>query len=176
MITIIQFNSRSLTKSNLIMFKDYLHQHKPLIALLSETYWKKSFSVKFKQYHTIIKNRENSPGGGVAILVHKSLQFTPLVLPSLTTIEAVAVTINVEVNKKNELIDIISVYIPNGNNCSEDELQQLTQGSNSIIIGGDFNAHHYIWEPSCHQSNQSGRAVANLLERNENIMISTPPT
>ncbi len=89
----------TIAKANLISFKAYFHQQKPLIVLLSETYWKKSFSVKFKQYNTVCKNRESSPGGGVAILIPES-SVHPLVLPALQTMEAVAVTIALEINKK----------------------------------------------------------------------------
>lgn len=96
MISLLQYNARSLTKANLIMFKACLHQYKPLMILLSETFRKNSFSVKFKQFHTINKNRENHPGGEVAILIHKSLQFVYLTIATLQTIEAVAISVSIE--------------------------------------------------------------------------------
>jgi exonuclease III len=88
------------------------------------------------------KTRDKNPGGGVAILIHKSLQFSKLAIPNLKTMEAVAVTISIKIKKKNELIDIISIYILNGNNCLEEELNQIAHHPNSIILGGDFNGHH----------------------------------
>lgn len=139
MMFIIQFNARSLTKANLVQFKAHLHKYKPLIAIISETFWKESFTVKFKSYNVINKNRQNQNGGGVAILIHKSLQFSQLPLPATQTIEAVGVSIAVRNNNRNELIDIISAYVPNGNHCYEDQLEQLTQASsNSLILCGDF--------------------------------------
>ena len=57
----------------------------------------------------------------MAILIHKSLQFSTLAIPNLKTIEAVTVTALIKINKKNELIEIILVYIPNGNNYIEEE-------------------------------------------------------
>nr|CAH0106516.1 unnamed protein product [Daphnia galeata] len=113
------------------------------------------------------------PGGGVAILIHKSLQFSPLSLPHLETIEVVGVSIALR-NNSNKLIDILSVYIPNGNSCSEEELTSLTTGRNNFIIGGDFNGHHGRWETSCNLPNQSGRALANILENTTNIELATP--
>jgi hypothetical protein len=101
------------------------------------------------------------PGGGVAILIHKSLQFSPLSLPHLETIEVVGVSIALR-NNRNKLIDILSVYIPNGNSCSEEELTSLTTGRNNFIIGGDFKGHHGRWETSCNLPNQSGRALASI--------------
>ena len=113
------------------------------------------------------------PEGGVAILIHKSLQFSPLSLPHLETIEVVGVSIALR-NNRNKLIDILSVYIPNGNSCSEEELTSLTTGRNNFIIGGDFNGHHGRWETSCNLPNQSGRALASILENTTNIELATP--
>ncbi|KZS19929.1 Uncharacterized protein APZ42_013513 [Daphnia magna] len=176
MMSIIQLNSRSLTKANLVQFKAHLHKYKPLIAIISETFWKDSFTVKFKSYNVINKNRQNQNGGGVAILIHKSLQFFQFSLPATQTIEAVGASIAVKNNNTDEFIDIISAYIPNGNQCYEDELKLLTQARrSSFILCGDFNAHHGRWETSCNHHNQSGRAIANLLENNEELELATPP-
>jgi hypothetical protein len=41
-----------------------------------------------------------------------------------------------------KLIDIILIYIPNGNNCLEAYLNQIAHRPNIIILGGDFNGHH----------------------------------
>lgn len=46
--------------------------------LLSETHWTDAFNVKLKAYHIAKKNRLNRIGGGVAIFIHKSLQFLSL--------------------------------------------------------------------------------------------------
>nr|CAH0101140.1 unnamed protein product [Daphnia galeata] len=114
------------------------------------------------------------PGRGVAILIHKSLQFSPLSLPHLEKIEVVGVSIALRNNNRNKFIDILSFYIPNGNSCSEEELTSLTTGRNNFIIGGDFNGHHRRWETSCNLPNQSGRALGSILENLTNIQLATP--
>ena len=105
-------------------------------ANLSYSYYRKPFGrIHFQlNLNNIIlcTKTENNPGEGVAILIHKSLQFSPLAIPYLKTMEAVAV----------KLIDIISIYIPNGNNCLEAYLNQIAHRPNIIILGGDFNGHH----------------------------------
>lgn len=106
-LKLIQYNARSLTKSNLIEFKAHLHLYKPHIVTLCETFWRDSFSVKFKQYYAVNKNRVGQVGGGVAILIHKSLQFKQLQLPDLQTIESIGVSITTENNGRNEMLDII---------------------------------------------------------------------
>lgn len=74
------------------------------------------------------------------------------------------------------MLEVISVYVPNGQVCNEEELTQLyISYSNSINICGDFNARHKGWEENCVHSNRSGRAVADLLEKENNLMLATPP-
>jgi endonuclease/exonuclease/phosphatase family metal-dependent hydrolase len=172
---IIQYNARSLTKANLVQFKYHLHLYKPLVALISETYWKDHFSIKFKNYHVTHKNRANRPGGGVAILIHKLLQFNQLTTPQFKTLEAIGVSIAIRKNSQNQIIDIFSVYVPNRSTFEEEELNQLIQGrSGNLIVGGDFNAHHGRWETTCNHPNQSGRAIAHLLEEDNDLELATP--
>lgn len=176
MVLIVQYNARSLTKSNLVQFKSHLHTHKPLIIAICETFWRETFTVKFKNYNVINQNRQNQLGGGVAILIHKCLQFTQLTLTTLTTVEAIGASIALRSNNGKDVIEIISAYIPEGNNCDEDEIRQLTQSRNhNFILSGDFNAHHARWETSCTQTNRSGKVIANLLENNDNLQLITPP-
>lgn len=89
----IQWNARSLTKSKLEEFRDFLFSSNPEIVLLSETHWVNTYNVKFKSYHILKKNRPNRTGGGVATLVHKALQFTPLEVRTSTSVEAIGVKI-----------------------------------------------------------------------------------
>lgn len=42
----------------------------------------------------MIKNRSTRNGGGVAILVHKCLQFSMLVLPQFSSLEAIDVSVS----------------------------------------------------------------------------------
>ena len=100
------------------------------------------------------------------------LQFNPIHLPDLSTIEAVGASVAFPNNK---FIDFISVYVPNGNNCDEEDIRRIIQPrNNSIVMCGDFNAHHARWESTCTQSNQSGRVIARILEEEENIELATP--
>jgi exonuclease III len=172
MINLIQYIARSLTKSNLIEFKSYLHKHKPHLVLISETFWKDTFSVKFKQYYVVNKNRSNQPEGGVAILIHKSLQYSMLQLPNLQTIEAIGISVSIENNGQKEMLKVVSIYIPNCHQSNEDELDQLIADNNSLIISGDFNAKHGLWETDCQHPNRSGRAVFSLLEKEDKIMLA----
>lgn len=84
------------------------------------------------------KNRPDRRGGGVAILVHNSIQKIPLRLRDLDTFEAVGVSL---VLPEVGLIDILSIYSPRGNSSSED-LTFLFNHQNQLLIGGDLSSQH----------------------------------
>ncbi|KZS15313.1 Uncharacterized protein APZ42_019149 [Daphnia magna] len=172
--SIIPFNARSLTRTTLTQFKAHMHQHKPHIATLSETFWKDSFEVKFKDYYVIKKNRQGQVGGGVAILVHKSVQHTTIALPHLSTIEATAISIFVDGNRTGRELMIISLYIPDGSKCNEEDLDILANASDNTILSGDFNAHHERWQGGCRHPNRSGSLIAGLLDRLDQLTLATP--
>ncbi len=65
----LQWNARGLTKSRLEEFRTLLNSHDPDIVFLSETHWNQFFQVKFRNYSTLKKDRNNRRGGGVALLI-----------------------------------------------------------------------------------------------------------
>ena len=105
-LSIIQWNARSLNNARLAEFRSNLSIHNPSIVLLSETHWSDSYSVRFKSYNCIVKNRPPNGKGGVAILIKKSIPFIPLSLPDSNTIESVGISILID----NTHLDVISSY------------------------------------------------------------------
>ena len=87
-------------------------QFNPEIVFFSESHWSSSFNVRFRSYHILKKDRAQRMGGGVALLIHKSVQFLPLKCYSSNTVEAIGATI---LTKNTGNIDVISVYVPKGN-------------------------------------------------------------
>ena len=90
-ITFIQWNSRGLTKARLEEFRYFLSTSTSSIYLVCETFWNNNFSVKFRSYNVINNNRVDRHGGGVAILINKSIPFTSLNITNSDSIEAVGV-------------------------------------------------------------------------------------
>ncbi|KZS03741.1 Uncharacterized protein APZ42_033448 [Daphnia magna] len=129
----------------------HFYHHKPHIATLCETFWRDTFEVKFKYYFTIKKNRPDKTGGGVAILVLISLQYALITLPQLATIEATAISVILDRNNTGRELTIVSLYIPDGSNCNEDDLNTLA--NQNTILSGDFNAHHERWHEECRTPN-----------------------
>jgi exonuclease III len=151
-------------------FKSHLRLHDPHIVLLSETHWKDEYKVKFSSYNSFTLNRA-SQGGGVAILIKKNLQATPLAVPSHVNLEAIGASVTL----KNQLIiEVISVYCPNGNNCRYEVLENLlTNTGNSAIVGGDLNAHSDLWEDG-YPTNTSGRNVKHYIQNEDKFILTTP--
>jgi len=170
-LSIIQWNARSLLNTRLEEFREYLHNFNPMIVLLSETFWKENKAPSFKCYSTVRNDRTERAGGGVAILVHKSVYFSNIILPTTPTIE----TIGISIASKNGPIDIVSAYCPLGN-CSDEELNSIFESlQNDFIVGGDFNGHHELWEKDCSHTNRSGNAIATALSDLPDIALLTPP-
>ena len=165
----VQWNARGLTKSKLEEFKKFLSSTSPEIVFISESHWSSSFNVRFRSYHILKKDRAQRMGGGVALLIHKSVQFLPLKCYSSDTVEAIGATI---LTKNTGNIDVISVYVPKGN-CDTEEVKALFNVQNKFIIAGDFNAHHDIWERDCTR-NRSGQAIADTLFEHPDAHLITP--
>ena len=168
-LSILQWNSRSLYRSKLTEFKLKLRFHDPSIVLLSETHWVDDFEVNFSCYDIFRRNR-NAYGGGVAILGKNPLSASPFPLPHFQTIEAVAIKLT---PPNQPPLIFVSVYIPPGN-ISLAEIESLLSsiGENGII-GGDFNAHHPLWEriPS---GNRCGNSLVHFLSESNNLCLNTP--
>jgi ribonuclease HI/exonuclease III len=165
----LQWNARGLTKAKLEEFRQFLSLVKPEIILLSETHWKKSFYVKFKAYHILKKNRPNRSGGGVAILINKQLSFTPLHLTPHDTVEAIGVSI---LSRSNSKIDFISAYVPKGD-CEMADVAEIFNRPNPVVIGGDFNGHHDVWESNA-TANTAGKTIFETILNSQDICLITP--
>ncbi|EFX62081.1 hypothetical protein DAPPUDRAFT_337474 [Daphnia pulex] len=167
----LQWNARGLTKSKLEEFRNYLSLVNPEVALLSETHWNSGFAPKCKSHvHILRKDRPNRLGGGVAILISKSLQFSPITHNPPDTIEAIGASI---LFKNNQHIDFTSIYIPRAN-CETEEIEAMLDRSNPYLLGGDFNGHHPLWESNA-TVNKAGKSVYEALINDQDACLITPP-
>ena len=168
-IKCLQWNARGLTRSKLEEFRDYLISFSPEVALISETHWSSAFDVRFRAYHVLKKDRHPRQGGGVALLIHKSLQFLQIDCPPSDTVEAIGATV---ITSDFGSVDFFSVYVPKGN-CDLEDIQFLFNRDNLFVVAGDFNGHHSLWEDGC-TINRAGRAVADALLTNHDACLITP--
>ena len=78
--------------------------------------------------------------GGAAIIVHKSLQYSPL--PVVTDLQAVALTVVLD-----KQITICSIYLPPHAAFTNADIQSLLdQLPSPFLLLGDFNAHNPLWD------------------------------
>lgn len=168
-LKVLQCNARGLTKSRLEEFRHFLSLYNPSVVLLSETHWNDSFSVQFSSYVVIKKNRQGRFGGGVAILVKKSIQFSLLSLEHFNSIEAVGISIS---SPSSQTFDCISVYAPKGDSPVE-EIDVLLNRPSLFIVGGDFNAHHPMWESNS-VVNRGGNAIWSVIMDRPSVNLLTP--
>lgn len=141
------------------------------MVLLSETHWNPSFNVKFRNYIIFKKDGTDRQGGGVAILVSSALQFSSLANTPTSYVEAFRVSVFINYN---EIINFVSVYVPNRTVCEED-VQILFPVENEFGVGGDFKVQHEVWSNQSSSSNRSVRCVyQTLIDHPHAILLTTP--
>lgn len=170
-LNIIQWNARSLYRAKLDLFKNNLRSSNPSIVLLSETHWVDSHPAAFDAYNCFVKNRTDKNGGGVAILVKKSISASLILSPVLAHIECIGVSILLPDGKN---LVLISAYCPKGDAEPSEIASLLDQSNNLCVIGGDFNAHHRAWE-NTRANNRCGLSIVQYLSSNSNMVLCTPP-
>lgn len=146
-LNIMQINIRSLFPKKDIL-ETYLEKNLIDIAILSETFLHSAITIKFKNYH--IHRRDRRDGyGGVAILVHKNFEADSISVfkPNYNPIENIEITVKM----LNSTFKFIAIYIPPKSkpNIIESPFRKLLKENErikNVIIAGDINAHHSLWE------------------------------
>ena len=166
---ILQWNAAGLYKSKLLMLKADLRLLNPALVILCETGWNDQYKAVFTAYNPFVINRQNQRGGGVAILVKKSIPASPIVIPHLDHIEAVGVTIRAGGRE----VDVVSAYCPHGD-CDIGEIRQLFGAvGEHAIIAGDFNGHSPLWADG-RRNNQCGHSLVRFLDEDDRFVLNTP--
>ncbi|XP_055523761.1 probable RNA-directed DNA polymerase from transposon BS isoform X3 [Wyeomyia smithii] len=162
---------RPLTKRESI--KTYLTTKNIHIFLLQEIWIKENEKYKFLNY-AFLKNCRTDGFGRAGILVHSTLQAEEIKIPNVN-LELVAVKIK---NIKKPTI-FISLYIPPDSTLGEiktplENLINYIHNSNvPIMLGGDFNAHHPLWDKNSKKPDGRGELLSDLLENNDIVFLNT---
>ena len=102
--------------------------------------------------------------GGAGIIVHKSLQYSPL--PVVTDLLAVAVTVVLD-----KQITICSVYLPPRAAFTNADIQSLLdQFPSSFLLLGDFNAHNPLWGGDILDS--EGKVIEDVINNNNVVLLN----
>lgn len=155
-LNILSWNARGIVSlEGLAQLRDAAERLKPDLFLIQETFLSKNNKLFIPNYRAFRRDRE-SHGGGVLILVNKSI---PAIRePDLDTpaIEAIGVVIKVG----NEDWTIRCVYIPRYKPGLADDLQKALSGER-VMCMGDWNARHPDWDGT---PNKIGRTPYRTME------------
>lgn len=120
------------------------------VALLQEVWHPSANAITVKDFRQpIVKVRQASEGGGVAILTHNTVKCVHLKEFELDDFEAVWA--DVKVGKVRTVVG--SVYIPPGDITALDKLDtvisNILQVHSHLVVSMDANARSNLWDDSC---------------------------
>ena len=163
--TSLQWNCNGI-RGALTGLTTYLRNNDVKVACLQETkLTPRVKDPKIPGYALLRKDRPGGVvGGGVAILIHHSISFTPIDVSFLqhdSNIELLGITATVN----NSPISVFSVYVPPASACPTGYLPDI-----GAILGGDFgdclilgdwNGHHEAWH-SCHDDVRGEHLISEI--------------
>ena len=163
-IHILQGNCRSI-RNKILNLQSYLSTfaNLPDILCLQETYLNKQ-TFFFNMLPVIRKDRSNGKkGGGICFCVKNTISFSEIRLPECSkSIEIMGIKVS------NAAIFI--VYNPPSNSLDKTCLSFITKFP-IVIICGDFNAHHKMWNSGT--PNQNGISLLAFIEENDYSLQNT---
>lgn len=173
-LNIAQINIHSLRPLNKREnIKTYLTTNNIHLFLIQEIWIKHSEKFKFLNYN-FFKNCRQEGYGGTGILVHPALIAEEIIIPNVD-LEVVAIKIK---NLKTPTI-FISLYIPPESTINEiknplEKLFQYIQHSSiPVMLGGDINAHHPIWDRNITRPDRRGELFSDILDNNNIVIHNT---
>ena len=106
----------------------------------------------------------------MAVVVHRTVAHSEILLPALERLEATAVRLNLQGNR----VTLVSVYSPPGPLLARD-LESVLDISDKVILAGDLNSKNTVW--GCRKTNSSGSLLyTHSLGNNYVILAPDCPT
>ena len=160
-LRLMNWNAHSIVRKSLEL-NEFLRNEDIDICALTESHLKSEGKLWLPDHVPIRLDRTTAAGGGVALLVRRTLK-NYRVLPSFRTtfIEAIGIELETSLGP----LTIIAAYCPR--QCSEtdgslaklkEDLSRLTRRSTKFIIAGNLNARHSICCDT--KNNKNGTVVA----------------
>jgi exonuclease III len=121
------------------------------VAALQETFLSNaSIPPVFPDYTLLRKDCPQGRGGGLALLIHHSVTFSPIDLSFLLTDETECQAVRVSINGSD--IVLFNVYLPPVSSCPRSFDLNLSPvfhfSDDDILVCGDLNTHHGEWDSS----------------------------
>lgn len=176
-LSVICWNALGI-RSKSIEFFSFLSRNKIDIGLVSETWLSNNATLSNSEYNCYRVDRVDRTGGGVAIVVRKTLKHTLLPVINTKYIENIGVDVHFANNRK---ISFFSVYFPGRSRNSlrgehfKSDILKMININGPYLIGGDFNCRHRKW--GCVRANTWGNILENInATHGIEIMFPNSPT
>ncbi len=146
----------------------YFISHKIDIACITETHLVSSKILRIPGYKCYRADRpNNTPSGGVMILIKTSINSCPSFLPFTPGVETISAKISL---MSGDLI-VISAYKPPNKSLVRSNFWTLFSSNTSFILLGDLNSKHTSW--GCRSNSPDGIYLHNLCQ-NYNLKVIAP--
>ena len=167
---ILQWNCNGLSRK-IKEVTDFMDKRRILIAALQETKLTNRNPISCSSSYSIIRqDRERDKGGGLAFLIHDSVNFRPL---SLTSNDDHLELQGIAVRSGEDEIEILNVYIPPTAACRlgyRPSIEFLMEGDNRVILG-DLNAHHDSWHSEL-ENDARGNLLADEIDNTNYCVVN----
>nr|CAI5855984.1 unnamed protein product [Callosobruchus analis] len=166
-LKIVQWNARSLQSNKHSLLQIFNEEHFD-IAIVYETWYKRSHDVRFRNFSVVKKDRADGYGG-VALFISNKLKYEIINFNANFNRKIEVCGINILLNNKK--LSVISLYRPPRVKATVlDYINLFNQIPYDCIIGGDFNAHHSVWgSPTC---STDGNILVDAIEEFHTLAIS----
>jgi hypothetical protein len=107
------------------------------------------------------------PSSGVSLIIRTKIKHQLAYIPPLRSLEVVAITLSIN----NINTTIVSAYQSPSFNMYTNDFHKILTDYNKVIIIGDLNSKHVIW--NCNTTNPNDRKLYKYLS-NSSTIISAP--
>ena len=172
-INILQWNTNGLI-SHWHEFKPMIQSFNPTIICIQETHWKPPDPYSFDFYpYTLHRQDYDGPGirrGGVAMYIKHNIPHKNITLQTQLEIQAI------EIYLDQTTITIINCYLPPDREQDYHFTNELKNVFNTIhtpiILCGDFNAHHTLWDTNTTQDRR-GTLLHDIVHEHNLVCLNT---
>lgn len=150
--------------------RNLMRIHNPVILMLQETHFNTTDNDdRILRGYNFVRNDDPTAilhrKGGSAIGIRQD--FKHVNIPLRTALQAVAVKLSYPIE-----FSICSIYIPPGENVSEQAiLELLKQLPHPVLIGGDLNARNSIWGSD--RTDRRGKIIENAMNSEDLNLLNT---
>ncbi len=167
-ITIVHWNCNGLS-SKVDQLKTYLSLHSPNILTLNEIKCNNNsaiYNLNQIQYNSIYKIREESKGGGIALLINNKIKFEEINLEQFKE-EIIGIKICTENNTE---LNIFTYYNPPQSILSKEIFDFIEKSFENYLICGDLNSKSLSF--NCKSENNNGVILEDIIMNNSCQIIN----